>query len=437
MKHNLLILLLLATSITCVAEPQQAPQNMPSNRVYDVFASSETDLDALQKRNEALVQSGASSRGLFAGLGAAIVASYSNKLIQETVNATSALIGFAVKGITALIRKNSKDREAWLKTVESHNHFHQSLQTQTYIDDFYYSPSQCGALDPLNMKFNGFGCQCFLRPETGLSDDHNEARLWEFYLKCKLREDSVGRDHIVHHSKFYVEVDQLIFDTRHTSLPNDSVKGKELKPFDFERRKDLTFRVDVKVFSSWVNEAIILTDNQQIGEFRIVACIDPADLDKNGVFVYDPIRHRGKVSVTGDSFLVPRSFTGSSQSPSWGTGQYRLEMTVYEDCAINKDYYLVPQDPKRHGGKRPQEKWDNRKWHPEWKEMQTYKNRQTVWQDAWKSVSTSYVNRDWVQELVSPLTSAVCSQEQIVLSELLHFTPAASSDTGATPSERK
>lgn len=94
----------------------------------------------------------------------------------------------------------------------------------------------------------------------------------------------------------------------------------EQKHFDFKGRKDLTFKLNVKVYSSWINEAIMLVDNQKIGEFNVVAKIDPEDLNENQIFVYDETKHYDKVSVTGDCFLVPRSYTGITGSPSWGIG---------------------------------------------------------------------------------------------------------------------
>ncbi len=459
---KIFILVLMMTAFCGVVCSQPSGNNgggekMQSNRVYHVFANSETDSSLVAARNESLVRSGAPQRSLLVGLGSAILSSYCNKFIQETVNLSSNAIGFAVKTLSALIYKNKNDRESWLKTAEQQNHFTKLLQTSIYIDDFYYGSSTNGALDPMNMKFNGFGCMCYMRPDHNVKGkdlpkahyhklkdsskseagdlqdgDQETPEIWEFFLTCKLREDSLGREHIVKHSKFYVEVDQLVFDTRHSSLPNDSLSGKAQKKFDFKKRKDLTFTVNVKVFSSWVNEAIMLTDNQQIGEFNITAKIDSNDLNPDGVFVYDPALHSNKVKVVGESFIVPRSYTGTINAPSWGSGQYRLVMTVSEDCNMNLSYYQKPPRKNHkqseeladgtpmHGKSKAKPRWDNKKWQAEWKEMQAGRKRQTVFDDAWRSVTTAYVNKDWVQELVSPLTTAVNNQEKLALSKLLN-----------------
>ena len=435
------------------ARNNPSEQTVPAQRVYRVFAVNESDSSLIAQNNEALCRSGSSNRGILTGLGVAIAASYANVLVQKTVTATSNAMGVVVKYISSLIHKEKNDREAWRKAVQQQSRFVQNLATVNYIDDFYYTSSSYGALDPMNMKFNGFGCKCSMSPAEMMgrggnrkgqssqssvirsgaeAEQASDSEILEFYVLCKLRRDSLGLHHIVNHSKFYVDVDQLVFDTRHTSLPNDSLPGRALKPFDFRGRKNLTFNLNVKVYSSWVNEAIMLTDNQQIGEFNITARIDSGDLDQNGLFVYDPVKHLGKVSVTGDCFLVPRSFTGTSNAPSWGTGQYRLDMTVSETCSMNESWYKVPPKHRRDSlmankpGKQNTAKWDKKKWKPEWKEMQARKREQKMWADLWSSISVAYIGNDWVQELVSPLTTAVCNQEKVALSKLLDVNGNAS-----------
>ncbi|MBR6115864.1 MAG: hypothetical protein IKP93_00130 [Paludibacteraceae bacterium] len=463
MTRTVLTLSLVCLTLVCFAQPPKPGDSIRVQRAYGVFVSSETDSAALQVRNDRLSRRGGERSVTLAALGSAIAASYGNKLIQETVNFSSKLFEFGGKVLRGLIYKNRDDREAWLRATEWHNHFTQRLNDDTQIDDFYYTPSHNGAFDPMDMKFNGFGCMCYMKPgrpdgkperpddvkptlpkSPRLTDTVSLAdeEIWEFYLLCKLRDDSIGIDHMNNHSRFYMTIDRLVFDTRHTSLPNDSVPGKMQTRFDFRKRKDLTFSVNVKIFSSWVNEAAMLIDNQQIGEFNITAKIDSADVDPNGIFVYDPVRHRKKVSITGDSFVVPRSFTGTSGNPTWGTGQYRLEVTLREDCALNRDWYRDSTEIRREAAK-PQEKrkdpkdipfrWDKEKWGPEWREMQAHGRKRSIVREAWQStIKTAYVKRDWVQEILSPLSVVVAQTEQTALGELLHLTPTATCSSAGT-----
>jgi len=455
MKRLFLILTLASISLLGYTQPPKPGDAVSARRTYDVFVSSETDSAALAVRNDRLSRRGGERSVTLAALGSAIAASYSNKLIQETVNFSAKLFEFGGKVIKGLIYKNRDDREAWLRAAEWHNHFTQRLNDDTQIDNFYYTPSHNGAFDPMDMKFNGFGCMCYMQPGSPEDDRPTlpkspcltdsttlaEEEIWEFYLLCKLRDDSIGLDHMNNHSRFYMTVDQLMFDTRHTSLPNDSVPGKMQTRFDFRKRQDLTFSVNVKIFSSWVNEAAMLVDNQQLGEFDIVARIDSDDVDQNGIFVYDPVRHAKKVSITGDSFVVPRSFTGTSSNPTWGTGQYRLEVTLREDCAIRRDWYRDSTELRRQAAKPAEERkdpkdipfrWDKQKWGPEWREMQAHGRKRSIVREAWQStIRTAYVKRDWVQEIISPLSVVVCQAEQTALGELLRLTPTAG--TSSTP----
>ena len=449
-KYLLTIMAVLAVATMSFAQKtdkNDAPETVEANRVYRVFANNNTNPDVIQSRNELIRNQymDNNERGIFAGLGLAIAKSYGTVLVQKSVSAMANLISMTIR----LAQKNKLDREEWLQTANQQCHFQHRLSSEVFIDDFYYLPSINGALDPMNMKFTGFGCISTLRPTAFPMDnkvaDHDTrslgkqskeapkalsdtTELLEFYFLCRLRDDSVGLSRIANHSKFEVEIVQFVFDARHSCLPNDSLSGQKLKPFDFKGRKDFVFNLNVKVFSSWVNEAIMLFDNQQIGEFNITAKIDSSDLNEDYLFVYDPEKHGDKVSVTGESFIVPRSYTGTANSPSWGTGQYRLEVTIHEDCLVNEKWY---QKEKKggNGSKDKKPRWDNSKWKPEWKEMCSKKNSRETWNLVWQSVTTAYIGNDWVQELVSPLTTAVSSHEAVALGNLLEQSMSADKTT--------
>lgn len=429
-RYLLLVIFLLDIFVLSFAQKtnkNNAPETIEANRVYHVFANNEDSINIIEMRNDLLRIRGISNnRGLFDGLGLAIAKSYGTTLIQKSVSAMTNLIGLTIR----LATKNKRDREEWLRIANQQCHFQHKLASDIFIDDFYYLPSNNGALDPMNMKFSGFGCKSTLRPSSHLQEKnqkHNNVHkqivsdsneLLEFFFTCKLRDDSVGLNRIANHSKFEVEIDQLVFDARHSCLPNDSSPRQKLKPFDFRGRKEFVFNLNVKVFSSWVSEAIMLFDNQQIGEFNITVRIDSNDLSEDYIFVYDPVRHSDKVSVTGESFLVPRSYTGTSMAPSWGTGQYRLEITINENCAVNEKWYQKGKnDGISNRSKKP--RWNNQKWRPEWKEMRLHKPADEVWNTVWQSVRTEYFGNDWVQELVSPFKTAVSTHETVALSKLI------------------
>ena len=57
--------------------------------------------------------------------------------------------------------------------------------------------------------------------------------------------------------------------------------------------------------------------------------------------------------------------------------------------------------------------------------MCSKKNSRETWNLVWQSVTTAYIGNDWVQELVSPLTSAVSTHETVALGNLLERASSA------------
>ena len=124
-----------------------------------------------------------------------------------------------------------------------------------------------------------------------------------------------------------------------------------------------------------------------------------------------------KIMFSGESFMVPRSFIGTIDGrPYWGTGNYKIEVTLNESCRINERYYTtVDKDGKIH--------WDRNKWHPEWekiKKRQAYKRKmkQPLMQ-TWERVKTEWTGGKWVTEIVSPSTKILLNEGSSALNELL------------------
>ena len=446
MKKAIFILM-----VTLVAPFQnvfgQAPSKgkpVVANYKYHIRINNQTNIDTILERNKQLdeIISTGNNRG-WKDLGNAILNSYKSSLTQKTVNATSNLIGLGVSYITTLVQKNSKDFESWSKAKQEQCIHKRTLSSEEQIDDFYYLPSTNGALDPRDLKFNGFSCHKFL--ETAGSA---ETRMGHevFYVSCKLRSDSLGACRMANHSKFMLEIDSLIFYPKYCNLPN--IPNKDFKQkddiFDYSKLTNLVLEMKVKVVSSWINEAVILNKNQELGEFTITAKIDKKELtiDNNGdsVFVFNKNnpRHLELVTIIGESFIVPRSFYGSSSNPSWGTGQYNLLIDVTESCQLNAKYYNIKNignaEAVNFANLPGYEKWDKKIWKEEWKQMKTRKEGDSFWGNAWKSIKTAYIGNDWVKELVDPAATMIYQHETQALYNLLDFdaTSASGSSTNAS-----
>lgn len=350
---------------------------------------------------------------------------YKSSAAGQAVSATTALLDF---GINSLISVTKSKRPDWEKAVRGECTFVKQLPMQMEILDFYRHPSTNGPLDPTDMNFNGFGC----RQVIEYTDEAGNLREDEvFYVSCKVKSGPDGKARMLNHSKFEVEIDTLRFNYALCDLPNDSLGMNTDKRigFSFDNRKDLKFIINATITSSWINQALMVFNDQPLGSFDIVASIDPKYIDEDGIFRYYSANDKstGKdVRVTGDCFLVPRSYVGSSDmenvEDSWGTGQYKVEMKVSEVCKINDKFY------KTEDGK------DNHKWKDEWRQIKSRRKRPSVWMQVLGVVSTQYKDSQWITVLVDPAKNAFIQYETEGVSKLLN--PGTTLNVGNTQSSK-
>lgn len=257
-----------------------------------------------------------------------------NDLLTATVGAgkgiaggyVGTLIDLGVNSVASLLTKNSTDKAKWEEIVKAENTYQEKIGTVENIHDFYSKSSLDGPMDPQGLKFNGIGCLRTLGADT------------VFYISTHIDQEKIGR--IVNHSKFELSLDTLIIDPSRCDLPNSAFDTV----FSFDRRKDFQMAVEVKFISSWINEMTQLQTNQELGTFSISIPVDPATLDANGKLRY--VRSPGKPEtyrIVGESFIVPRSYMGfrdenDKHHHSWGTGEYRIEVTLKESCNITQSY---------------------------------------------------------------------------------------------------
>ena len=195
-------------------------------RKYQILVTNENSVKNINSFNDQVrsLQNAEAKRGL----GLDILNSVTSAFTQKTVDASKGVVGM---GINYLANAIKGDREKWYRIAQQHCNYSHTLSAESTIDDFYALPSTKGAMDPENLKFNGFGCKSFIE----LKDTPGEG-IDVFYIYCKMRRDpDVGIKHIVNHSKFMVELDTLIFNPRYCNLPNDSTGSVESR-FDFEKR---------------------------------------------------------------------------------------------------------------------------------------------------------------------------------------------------------
>lgn len=279
----------------------------------------------------------------------------------------TSFIDLGVNAIGALLTRNSRLKEEWEETVKKENVYQTQISTVSEVNDFYKQTSFDGAMDPKGMRFDGIGC---LRKEN---------KDTVFYISCHIDRSKINR--IINHSKFELVLDTLIISPTHSNLPNSSLDI----PFSFEERKNFTLSMNIKLLSSWMNEIVQLQKNQELGEFSINIPVDQSVLDNKGYLHY--VRNANDApayKVLGESFIVPRSYMGyrdenDNYKNSWGTGEYKLDITLKETCDVTDQYRSKwKEDRKRRKEMQPKEKFFASSW-------------QTISNQRWDELTKSWV----------------------------------------------
>lgn len=354
---------------------------------------------------------------------------------------TSNMFAAGTSAVAGLFTKKKDDLRNWEAAVQREMNFVKHLPMQTEISDFYRDTTTVGALDPDKMIFKGIGCRQYkIYEENGRRDS-----MLVFEIVCSIDSSETKLSRIIRHGKFELKVDSIKFNPVLCNLPNDSLSEEQVAslriPFDFRNRKNLTFRLDATFYSSWMNEAIQVFNDQKLGAFQVSFTIpNESVLEKSGpykgYFVYDQTRDksRGKVNITGECFIVPRSFihtkrAGGEDISVWGTGQYRVDMQFSETCQINTDYYYEREMPSPQPGgqmsgapksqKRKMLKdGSEERWKKEWKLIKQRRPSTSWWATVLGQAESvfHFSSGQWVQTFIDPIQQIVLLKESEWLS---------------------
>jgi len=432
MKTKILLLSALAF-LSLTARAQDEKTVIPAQYAYQVRVENQHDRTVVDLLNQKLKQKQVEYRSRGGReLGEAIREGYSNLVIQKTLNASSNLMSLGVSYLSEFAQKRTRGyrlRE-WMDLVEAQNVRTATISSETRINDFYYLPSTAGPFDVDNLKFSGITCYNYLEVSDAGAGDGIAVGHDVFYVHCSLRTDSLGLADMAFHSRFQLQLDTLAFYPDYCGVPVNG-EARHRGSFDFERRDHLRLRMNIKVFSSWINPAVEVFDDVQIGEFMLTASINESalqEIDGEKVFIYgagSTPETAHLVSLTGGSFIVPRSYIGGVGQSTYGTGEYRLEISVTESCTINKSYYLIPEVGKARAvaydalpGVRY---WDKEKWKPEWRTLKGRDRSLSFLHNAWEQIKIAYVGGDWVQEVCSPVATALYDEEKKYLKKVIDF----------------
>ena len=431
MKRFISFAILLIVAGTIWGQGPQKKHEAPNRpvkqalRKFQILVTNQSEASPILKYNDQLraLQLSSESKAARGVLGDLLKGAYKSSFAQKTVNASSNLLSLGISYLSEAVNPKQV-REQWLRAARQQCNYQQCLSAETTIADFYALPSTKGALDPENLKFEGFGCRNYIELKDSPGEGVNV-----FFLFCKMRQDEEGLRYIVNHSKFLIELDSLMINPKYCNLPNDSTGSADSR-FDFDKRDSLKLQFKVRLYSSWFNQAMMLFDNQQLGEFTINIKVDKRKLNADNIFVYDKNNpdFNKLVSIDGDCFLVPRSYTGTNDGqnyqPTWGTGQYRIEMDIAETCDIREEYYLIREAGNgwevayadATGGNK---RWDKNKWKTEWTTMKARRKKASFFQNAWDCIISAYKGTSWVATLTDPFATSLYSYEVTKLKEWL------------------
>lgn len=404
----------------------------------------------------------------------AIKNSYASSALSLITTTSQDIVASAIGLVYDKVRSHKQD---WYQQAQTDCRFVKKLEMPSKIPSFYASNSTHGAADPEGLLFNGFGCQQFYDVTVDSAGQKVKRTMLGLDMRCSLRKDDYGRARIINHGKFEVQLDYFYFNPLLCSLPNDSLSEKEIEqlrtPFTFDSRNNLTINVNAVITSSWMNQAIQIVNDQKLGEFNVSLTIpDTSVLDRGGrfndCFVYirpdkalmqelnipaddtDSLvavmtarQQTCKVSLTGESFLVPRSYIGNDGEGAadvWGTGQYKIDMTLTESCDINLDYYSDTDQPAggkqldanpamlseamgvqqavMRGGRQTLNGRHNwRHWTEEWNKMKRRRKSAGFWKDIWSGVTSQYAAGKWVYTVIEPVGNAILAKESDLLTD--------------------
>ena len=356
------------------------------------------------------------SNGRLGGFWGGVFDVYRSTFAGKVVGYSSDLLDMGISLLTKAITQKKENHKNWETITRKEMTFTKNLPMQTEIADFYRDVSYIGAMDPEGLMFNGLGCRQYL---TYKDDEGRTKKVLVFDIACSIDNSASGKQRILHHGKFEIKIDSILFNPYLCDLPNDSLNARQVEdalriPFDFKRRKNLSVRLDATVTSSWFNEAVEMFKDQNLGQFQIEFSIpDSTTLDSvgrwKGYYTYKPERDydnpKKNVRVTGESFIVPRSFIGTYKEGTepeasivsvWGTGQYRIDMRISESCQMNEKYYETGEE-----------------WKEEWKILKKRQHKPSAIHTLVDQFKTEFDmdNNKWVHTILDPIKTAVIVDE--------------------------
>ncbi len=252
---------------------------------------------------------------------------------------TTSMIDIVATEAIKLATLRKRQKQEWTRMITRENHYSDTIGNIKGMQDFYSEVSQVGALDPSNLNFDGITLRGMRNGKEVL------------FMSCHI--DTSQLDRLIRYSKFVLVLDTLIFHPYDCHLPNLEANGIRLNPgqesdrdnsFSFNERQNLRVGIEITLSSSWINEAVMVMNDVELGSFSLSVPISPDRQE----YIYSRRQieanrrlHAGDtsfVTIDGDCFVVPRSYmTVSGGKRMWGTGEYKMQVVIHESCQFVSD----------------------------------------------------------------------------------------------------
>jgi len=327
-KSLFLLVCLIGTS--AFAQSAVGPKH-DDNDSWDVTVNT---MDVMRRERisrvaEDIQSHGGDDRGVLTGM-----------LSAAGVSLLSSAIDITATEVVRLATYRKEQQKEWQKMIENECSYSDNISSVKGLNDFYAETSRYGALDPSGINFDGVRVRGVRNGKEVL------------YLSCHI--DTTRLSHLFQHSKFYLVLDTLCFHPYECHLPNLAANGIRTSAhmeterdnrFSYTEREGLTVGMELVLRSSWINEAVMIQKDIELGRFNMSVRI-PEGAE---IFTYSRKRiERNRelsapqdtsfINISGDSFIVPRSYMPlSGEDRMWGTGEYNISLTFTEKCRFKQD----------------------------------------------------------------------------------------------------
>lgn len=306
----------------------------------------------------------------------------------------NSLISLAVDEIFSISKYKKQQRANWETMIRNECNYTDSILSIQGNTDFYSENSFFGPLDPSNLNFDGITLT-----------NYREGKQF-FYVECHI--DTTRIEHLFRHSKFYLVLDSVYFNPYLCHLPNlkanniDKSKIKEPKRnlnFSFNDRKNLCVSVDLTLTSSWINEAVMVMQDVELGKFSFK--VDIPNTEEGQPYTYSRATTKDTIKISGESFLVPRSYMPLADDVRmWGTGEYKVKVKFRESCSFPPLDNLPAAD-----GTTADENDSDFNWKDDYKELCKMQDKSSGTKEIMKTITTQNGNTLKKTVLTSALTS--------------------------------